>query len=220
LRDGIFENQTVENFQTVYNSKVLTTKYLDVASEGVSKDLEYFVTFSSISCGRGNRGQTNYGYANSIMERISEQRQKRGLPAVRSTKFHCIQYIFHTHIGTHSGCYGLNVIILYFISQQSIQWGGIGDVGMAYLLTRGNEEKEINGTLAQKISSCLAALDTLLTQSSAVVASHVIPTKRKLTENSKSQSLTEIVSGIMGNCLYYINNQLLRIDYLKNYRHF
>ncbi|XP_060865504.1 fatty acid synthase-like [Metopolophium dirhodum] len=162
LRDGIFENQTVENFQTVYNSKVLTTKYLDEASEGVTKDLEYFVTFSSISCGRGNRGQTNYGYANSIMERISEQRQKRGLPA------------------------------------QSIQWGGIGDVGMAYLLTRGNEEKEINGTLAQKISSCLAALDTLLTQSSAVVASHVIPTKRKLTENSNSQSLTEIVSGIMG----------------------
>ncbi|XP_022166567.1 fatty acid synthase-like, partial [Myzus persicae] len=162
LRDGIFENQTVANFQTVYNSKVLTTKYLDEASEGASKDLEYFVTFSSISCGRGNRGQTNYGYANSIMERISEQRQKRGLPA------------------------------------QSIQWGGIGDVGMAYLLTRGNEEKEINGTLAQKISSCLAALDTLLTQSSAVVASHVIPTKRKLTENSKSQSLTEIVSGIMG----------------------
>ncbi|XP_060836830.1 fatty acid synthase-like isoform X2 [Rhopalosiphum padi] len=162
LRDGIFENQTVDNFQTVYNSKVLTTKHLDEASEAVSKDLEYFVTFSSISCGRGNRGQTNYGYANSIMERISEQRQKRGLPA------------------------------------QSIQWGGIGDVGMAYLLTRGNEEKEINGTLAQKISSCLGSLDTLLTQSSAVVASHVIPTKRKLTENSKSQSLTEIVSGIMG----------------------
>jgi len=89
---------------------------------------------------------------------------------------------------------------------------------MAYLLTRGNEEKEINGTLAQKISSCLAALDTLLTQSSAVVASHVIPTKRKLTENSKLQSLTEIVSGIMGNYLYNMNYELLRIEYLKNYR--
>lgn len=62
---------------------MLTTKYLDEASKDVSKDLEYFVTFSSISCGRGNRGQTNYGYANSIMERISEQRQKNGLPAVR-----------------------------------------------------------------------------------------------------------------------------------------
>ncbi|VVC37697.1 Acyl transferase/acyl hydrolase/lysophospholipase,Acyl transferase,GroES- [Cinara cedri] len=162
LRDGIFENQTIDNFQTVYNSKVLTTKYLDEASRSVSTDLEYFVTFSSISCGRGNRGQTNYGYANSIMERISEQRQKQSLPA------------------------------------QSIQWGGIGDVGMAYLLTRGNEEKEINGTLAQKISSCLAALDILLTQSSAIVASHVIPNKRKQTDDTKSQSLTEIVAGIMG----------------------
>lgn len=69
---------------------------------------------------------------------------------------------------------------------------------MAYQLIRGNEEKEINGTLAQKISSCLAALDTLLTQNSAIVASHVIPTKRKQTDNSKTQSLTEIVAGIMG----------------------
>lgn len=84
LRDGIFENQTVSNFETVYDSKVLTTKYLDEASKSVSDYLEYFVTFSSISCGRGNRGQTNYGYANSIMERISEQRQKQGLPAVRT----------------------------------------------------------------------------------------------------------------------------------------
>lgn len=70
---------------------------------------------------------------------------------------------------------------------------------MAYLLTRGNEEKEINGTLAQKISSCLAALDILLTQGSAVVASHVIPNKRKQTDDSKSETLTEIVAGIMGN---------------------
>lgn len=90
-------------------------------------------------------------------------------------------------------------LYIFFILQQSIQWGGIGDVGMAYLLTRGNEEKEINGTLAQKISSCLTALDTLLTQSSAIIASHVIPSKRKLTENSKSKSLTEIVSEILGN---------------------
>lgn len=82
LKDGIFENQTASNFQTVYDSKVFTTKYLDEASRSVGKDLEYFVTFSSISCGRGNRGQTNYGYANSIMERISEQRQEQGLSAV------------------------------------------------------------------------------------------------------------------------------------------
>jgi len=69
---------------------------------------------------------------------------------------------------------------------------------MAYLLIRGNEEKEINGTLAQKISSCLTALDTLLTQDSAIVASHVIPNKRQKTDDSKSQSLMDIVAEIMG----------------------
>ncbi|CAF4364108.1 unnamed protein product, partial [Rotaria sordida] len=46
------------------------------------KILDYFVVFSSISCGRGNAGQTNYGYANSTMERICEQRQKDDLPAL------------------------------------------------------------------------------------------------------------------------------------------
>jgi len=107
-------------------------------------------------------------------------------------------WVFYTFFTTGNVTF-LSENILFFYLQQSIQWGGIGDVGMAYLLTRGNEEKEINGTLAQKISSCLVALDTLLIQSSAVVASHVIPNKRKVTENSKSQSLTEIVAGIMGN---------------------
>jgi len=101
----------------------------------------------------------------------------------------------------------LYCIIIKFVGQQSIQWGGIGDVGMAYQLIGDNEDKEINGTLAQKISSCLAALDTLLTQSASVVASHVIPTKRKQTTDSKSQSLTDLVAGIMGKVLrfYFIN---------------
>lgn len=41
-----------------------------------------FVIFSSVSCGRGNAGQTNYGLSNSVMERICEQRKKDGLPAL------------------------------------------------------------------------------------------------------------------------------------------
>jgi fatty acid synthase len=32
-----------------------------------------------VSCGHGNPGQTNYGYANSILERICELRRKDGL---------------------------------------------------------------------------------------------------------------------------------------------
>jgi fatty acid synthase len=42
----------------------------------------YFVIFSSVSCGRGNAGQTNYGMANSIMERICESRKRDGFPAL------------------------------------------------------------------------------------------------------------------------------------------
>ncbi|XP_011052868.1 PREDICTED: fatty acid synthase-like, partial [Acromyrmex echinatior] len=38
--------------------------------------------FSSVSCGRGNAGQTNYGMANSIMERICEKRAEEGLPGL------------------------------------------------------------------------------------------------------------------------------------------
>lgn len=43
-------------------------------------ELDYFVVFSSVSCGRGNAGQTNYGFANSTMERICEKRRHNGLP--------------------------------------------------------------------------------------------------------------------------------------------
>lgn len=45
-------------------------------------DLGYFVAFSSVSCGRGNAGQSNYGYANSGMERVCEKRRFDGLPGL------------------------------------------------------------------------------------------------------------------------------------------
>lgn len=43
-------------------------------------ELDYFVVFSSVSSGRGNAGQSNYGFANSAMERICEKRRHEGLP--------------------------------------------------------------------------------------------------------------------------------------------
>ena len=81
LQDSLFENLTEEAFEQVVNIKYLGTKYLDTYTRIHCKDtLEYFVVFSSISCGRGNAGQSNYGFANSIMERLCEQRQRDGLP--------------------------------------------------------------------------------------------------------------------------------------------
>ncbi|XP_053693616.1 fatty acid synthase [Sabethes cyaneus] len=81
LRDGIFENQTVEKFAESMGPKALATKHLDELSRKLCPRLEYFIVFSSVSCGRGNAGQSNYGMANSVMERIIEHRYACGLPA-------------------------------------------------------------------------------------------------------------------------------------------
>lgn len=44
-------------------------------------ELEHFVVFSSLTCDYGNAGQTNYGMANSVAERICESRRANNLPA-------------------------------------------------------------------------------------------------------------------------------------------
>ncbi|KAH8326055.1 hypothetical protein KR067_013719 [Drosophila pandora] len=80
LRDGLIEDQTSKNFELVTAPKLLATQHLDRISRSLCLALEYFVCFSSLACGRGNLGQTNYGLANSAMERICEQRQADGYP--------------------------------------------------------------------------------------------------------------------------------------------
>jgi hypothetical protein len=62
-------------------AQVVGTENLDAATRKLcSGSLEWFVVFSSVSCGRGNAGQANYGYSNSVMERICEKRRLDGLP--------------------------------------------------------------------------------------------------------------------------------------------
>lgn len=80
LRDDLLENLNENDFKLVCRPKVDGTKHLDTASRELCPDLDYFVCFSSVSCGRGNIGQSNYGLANSAMERICEARQACGLP--------------------------------------------------------------------------------------------------------------------------------------------
>ncbi|KAJ8972225.1 hypothetical protein NQ314_000286 [Rhamnusium bicolor] len=82
LRDALMENQSEADFKTVSKPKVDGSKQLDAASRILAPHLDYFVNFSSVSCGRGNAGQANYGLANSAMERIAEARQAAGLPGV------------------------------------------------------------------------------------------------------------------------------------------
>jgi fatty acid synthase, animal type len=80
LRDRIFDNQSVETFADVLKPKAEVTKYLDEISRKKCSNLKHFVVFSSVSCGRGNAGQSNYGMASSIAERIVEMRQQEGFP--------------------------------------------------------------------------------------------------------------------------------------------
>jgi len=79
LNDKICQNQTVESFQEPFKAKAWATKNLDHLTRKICPQLRHFVVFSSVSCGRGNAGQINYGMANSIMERICERRVQEGL---------------------------------------------------------------------------------------------------------------------------------------------
>lgn len=79
LRDEIFENQNAESFQQCSAPKSDATIHLDDLTRQMGINLTYFVVFSSISCGRGNAGQSNYGLTNSVMERIIEKRVSDGL---------------------------------------------------------------------------------------------------------------------------------------------
>nr|P12276.5 RecName: Full=Fatty acid synthase; Includes: RecName: Full=[Acyl-carrier-protein] S-acetyltransferase; Includes: RecName: Full=[Acyl-carrier-protein] S-malonyltransferase; Includes: RecName: Full=3-oxoacyl-[acyl-carrier-protein] synthase; Includes: RecName: Full=3-oxoacyl-[acyl-carrier-protein] reductase; Includes: RecName: Full=3-hydroxyacyl-[acyl-carrier-protein] dehydratase; Includes: RecName: Full=Enoyl-[acyl-carrier-protein] reductase; Includes: RecName: Full=Acyl-[acyl-carrier-protein] hyd len=82
LKDAMIENQTPELFWEVNKPKYSGTLHLDWVTRKKCPDLDYFVVFSSVSCGRGNAGQSNYGFANSAMERICEQRHHDGLPGL------------------------------------------------------------------------------------------------------------------------------------------
>ena len=71
----------MDSFESVCNPKINGVKNLDQLTRRLCKNsLDWFVVFSSIASGRGNIGQSNYGFANSVMERVCEQRVREGLP--------------------------------------------------------------------------------------------------------------------------------------------
>ena len=91
LHDGMFEAQTKETFLEVLRVKVDGIKHLDKLSRlRCDGRLSHFVAFSSAAAAYGNAGQTNYGYANSYMERVCEQRVADGLPGMA--------FVIHTFI--------------------------------------------------------------------------------------------------------------------------
>lgn len=84
--NNVFINQTENNCKSISSPKIDVAKHLDAVTRTLCPDLDHFICFSSVSCGRGNAGQIIYGWANLTMECICEQRQTDGLPAI------CIQW--------------------------------------------------------------------------------------------------------------------------------
>ncbi|KAF5275320.1 hypothetical protein FQR65_LT16728 [Abscondita terminalis] len=155
LMDDAFEDQNETKFLATLNPKATATRLLDALSRDLCPNLSHFVVFSSMISGIGNIGQTPYGMANSITERICENRKKDGYPAL------------------------------------AIQWGAIGDVGAVSHLTN-----NIQGSVHQKVESCLAELDKFLTQNEPVVSCMVVADKGHLSDNVND--VLDVLKNILG----------------------
>ncbi|QKX63146.1 uncharacterized protein TRUGW13939_10315 [Talaromyces rugulosus] len=79
LSDGLFADMTLETFDKVMKPKVVGSRNLDLVFN--SKDMDFFMMFSSLTGVAGNKGQSNYTAANMFMAGLAAQRRKGGLAA-------------------------------------------------------------------------------------------------------------------------------------------
>ncbi|CAG2108163.1 unnamed protein product [Medioppia subpectinata] len=79
LNDCLVEKLSFEKFCSSIDTKHKIFTNLDQLTRQLDYKLDYFVVFSSITCGKGNAGQSNYAFGNSMCERICEERRRDGL---------------------------------------------------------------------------------------------------------------------------------------------
>jgi NAD(P)-dependent dehydrogenase (short-subunit alcohol dehydrogenase family) len=68
LEDKLFHSKTLDSFQRVFDTKVTP---LRVLAEQLRPETQFVIFFSSIASVYGNRGQTDYAAANSVMDRYA-----------------------------------------------------------------------------------------------------------------------------------------------------
>jgi acyl transferase domain-containing protein/NAD(P)H-dependent flavin oxidoreductase YrpB (nitropropane dioxygenase family)/NAD(P)-dependent dehydrogenase (short-subunit alcohol dehydrogenase family) len=68
LEDKLFQQKTAESFERVYTTKVTPLRIL---AEQLRPDVQFVIFFSSVASAYGNRGQTDYAAANSVMDRYA-----------------------------------------------------------------------------------------------------------------------------------------------------
>ena len=74
LEDKLFRHKTPESFERVFSTKVNPLRAL--ATE-LRADTQFVVLFSSVASVYGNRGQTDYAAANSVMDRYARELKKQ-----------------------------------------------------------------------------------------------------------------------------------------------
>ena len=161
---------TKEDFQAVFPPKIMTTKNLDILTRKFCKNLDYFVVCSSVASGLGNAGQSNYAYANSVMERICEERVKDGLPGL------AVQWGSIGEVG--------------FFAENFLK-------GKGSKIHNGGLMEDTLGIKPQSIASCLNILDQAMQLPYAVCSSMVIADRRDV-ESRFNLSLAERIRTIFG----------------------
>ncbi|MDN3548142.1 type I polyketide synthase [Mucilaginibacter aquaedulcis] len=74
LEDKLFHNKTSESFGRVFDTKV---KPLRILAEQLRPETQFVILFSSIASVYGNRGQTDYAAANSVLDKYAWALNKR-----------------------------------------------------------------------------------------------------------------------------------------------
>lgn len=73
---------------------------------------------------------------------------------------------------------------------KAIQWGAVGDVGLAVETVKGKIEKEMHGIQFQSMNSCLYVFDKLLASSEPIVSTMVVA-KKNMTKSTNSLGIVE-----------------------------
>lgn len=84
LRDSLIRNKTSEEMSAVFAPKVYGTLHLDDLTK--DRNLDFFVTFSSLAAVAGNAGQCDYSFANHFMDSFADKRELLRAKGERSGK--------------------------------------------------------------------------------------------------------------------------------------
>ncbi|HJT73963.1 MAG TPA: SDR family NAD(P)-dependent oxidoreductase, partial [Chitinophaga sp.] len=73
LEDKLFRQKTPDSFERVFSTKVTPLRIL---AEQLRQDTQFVILFSSVASVYGNRGQTDYAAANSVLDRYAWELNK------------------------------------------------------------------------------------------------------------------------------------------------